>query len=46
MAEGKVESRIGFEMVGDETRVGFGYVIAIFPNQNPNKSRLVRVSLR
>ena len=37
MAKGKVESRVGFEMVGDETRVGFGHVIAVFPNQTPKQ---------
>jgi hypothetical protein len=46
MVEGEVENRVGFEMVGDETRVGFGHVIAIVPNQNPIKSRLVWISVR
>lgn len=45
--EVEVESRLGFEMVRDETRVGFEeHVIAGFPNQNPNRLKLVRVSVR
>jgi len=47
MVEGEVESRVGFEVVRDETRVGFGgHVSAVFPNQNPDTLRLVRVSVR
>lgn len=50
MVEGKIESRVGFEMYRDESRVSFGgHVIAVFPNTNtnttPNKLGLVRDSV-